>query len=58
MWAPRKTDLARLREIKGLEDLHNPRLHRRWPAVHPNGPACSSGPGASSIAGLTRRIST
>ena len=23
MWAPRKMDLARLREVKGLEDLHN-----------------------------------
>ena len=37
MWAPGKTDLARLREIKGLEDLHNRICTDVSPLVHPNG---------------------
>ena len=36
MWAPRKMDLARLREVKGLEDLHNHACTQVSPHVHPN----------------------
>ena len=36
MWAPRKMDLARLREVKGLEDLHNRACPDVSPHVHPN----------------------
>ena len=36
MWAPRKMELARLREVKGLEDLHNRACTQVSPHVHPN----------------------
>ena len=41
MWAPRKMDLARLREVKGLEDLHNRAFARRSaPTYAPISPTC------------------
>lgn len=36
MWAPRKMDLARLREVKGLQDLRNRACAEVSPHVHPN----------------------
>ena len=41
MWAPRKMDLARLHEVKGLEDLRNRALAGREPPRTPQiSPTC------------------